>query len=63
MFDFLHAIFSLGTVRAVLAFFEVFFIIYLVGYASFLFISVVVGGAGIWEGPRRRGGGREGLGE
>nr|WP_325199494.1 glycosyltransferase [uncultured Oscillibacter sp.] len=54
MFDFLHAIFSLGTVRAVLAFFEVFFIIYLVGYASFLFISVVVGGNEIFEGTKKK---------
>lgn len=54
MFDFLRSIFSLGTIQAVLAFFEIFFVIYLVGYSSFLFISVVAGGNEIFEGTKKK---------
>ncbi len=55
MFDFLRSIFSLGTIQAVLAFFEIFFVVYLVGYSSFLFISVVAGGNEIFEGTKKSG--------
>ena len=54
MFDFLRTLFTLGTVQTVLAFFEGFFVLYLVGYSSFLFISVIVGGNEIFEGTKKR---------
>ena len=54
MFDFLRTLFTLGTMQTVLAFFEGFFVLYLVGYSSFLFISVIVGGNEIFEGTKKR---------
>ena len=35
MFEVLRTIFPLGTVQTVLAFFEIFFVVYLIGYSSF----------------------------
>jgi len=40
--------------KSVLMFFEVFFIIYLIGYASFLFASVVVGSNEVFEGLKKK---------
>lgn len=54
MFEFLRSVFTMGFVQTVLAFFEIFFVIYLVGYSSFLFVSVVVGGNEIFEGAKKR---------
>ena len=33
---------------------EVFFIVYLIGYASFLFASVIVGGNEVFEGLKKK---------
>lgn len=54
MFEFLRSVFSISTVQAVLAVFEIFFVVYLVGYATFLFVSVVVGGNEIFEGIKKK---------
>ena len=54
MFDFLRSMFTLSFMQTVLTFFEVFFIVYLVGYSSFLFTSVIVGGNEIFEGTKKR---------
>ena len=53
MFEVLRTIFPLGTVQTVLAFFEIFFVVYLIGYSSFLFSSVLAGGNEIFEGTKR----------
>lgn len=42
------------TARTVLTFFEIFFIVYLAGYSSFLFISVLVGGNEVFEGAKKK---------
>ena len=54
MFEFLRSLFTMETMQAILAFFEIFFVVYLVGYSSFLFISVLVGGNEIFEGTKKR---------
>lgn len=54
MFEFLRSLFDLGFMQTVLAVFEIFFVIYLVGYSSFLFISVLAGGNEIFEGTKKR---------
>ena len=54
MFEVLRTIFPLGTVQTVLAFFEIFFVVYLIGYSSFLFSSVLAGGNEIFEGTKKR---------
>ena len=53
-FNFIRSVFDPGFVRELLSFFEVFFVIYLIGYSSFLFISVIVGGNEIFEENKRR---------
>ena len=54
MLEVLRTIFPLGTVQTVLAFFEIFFVVYLIGYSSFLFSSVLAGGNEIFEGTKKR---------
>lgn len=54
MLAFIRSLISLGTVQTLLAFFEIFFVIYLVGYSTFLFASVVVGGNEVFEGIKRK---------
>ncbi len=54
MFDFIRSLFSMEAIQTFLSFFEIFFIIYLVGYATFLFTSVVVGGNEIFEGIKKK---------
>ncbi len=54
MFEVLRTVFPLGTVQTVLAFFEIFFVVYLIGYSSFLFSSVLAGGNEIFEGTKKR---------
>lgn len=54
MFEVLRTIFPLGTVQTVLAFFEIFFVVYLIGYSSFLFSSVLAGGNENFEGTKKR---------
>ena len=45
---------TLEIIKALLAFCEVFFIVYLIGYASFLFASVVIGSNEVFEGLKKR---------
>lgn len=40
--------------KQMLTFFEIFFVIYLLGYASFLFASVIIGSNEVFEGLKRR---------
>lgn len=41
-------------IKDILLFSEFFFVIYLIGYASFLFVSVIVGGNEVFEGLKKR---------
>lgn len=54
MFDFLRSIVTIETVQAILSVAEAFFVLYLVGYSTFLFVSVIVGGNEIFEGVKKR---------
>ena len=49
MFDFLYNFFTIGTVKTILYYVEIFFVIYLIGYSTFLFFSVIVGGNELFE--------------
>lgn len=54
MFDFIYDIFTLDTVMALLSIIEVFFLIYLLGYASFLFASVIAGSNQLFEDMKKK---------
>lgn len=54
MFDFIYDIFTVETVLALLSFLEVLFLIYLLGYASFLFASVIVGSNQLFEDMKKK---------
>lgn len=49
MLEFLRNIFNIETVKSILSVAEIFFVIYLIGYSTFLFFSVVVGGNELFE--------------
>ena len=49
MFDFLHEFFTLETVKTILYYVEFFFFFYMIGYSTFLFLSVIVGGNELFE--------------
>lgn len=46
--------FALSTVQTILFYTSIFFVIYLIGYSTFLFISIVVGGNEVFESVKRR---------
>ncbi|WMI82632.1 glycosyltransferase family 2 protein [Anaerotignum sp. MB30-C6] len=54
MFDFLYDYFTLESVKTILYYTEIFFVIYLLGYSSFLFISVVSGGNELFENMKKK---------
>ena len=54
MFDFIYDIFTIDTVLAILSVFEICFLIYLLGYASFLFASVIAGSNQLFEDMKRK---------
>lgn len=54
MFSFLQEIFTLETVKTILTYVEIFFVIYLLGYSTFLFISVVSGGNELFENIKKK---------
>lgn len=54
LIEWIQSHFSLGTVHTILYYTEIFFIIYLVGYSTFLFASVIAGGNEIFEGIKKR---------
>ena len=49
MFDFIYNVFTLESVKTILYYAEIFFVIYLIGYSTFLFLSVIVGGNELFE--------------
>lgn len=54
MFDFLYDYFTLESVKTILYYTEIFFVIYLLGYSSFLFISMVSGGNELFENMKKK---------
>lgn len=54
MFDFLYNIFTIEEVQTILYYTEIFFVIYLLGYSTFLFISVVSGGNELFENIKKK---------
>lgn len=54
MFDFLYNMFTIEKVQAILYYTEIFFVIYLLGYSTFLFISVVSGGNELFENIKKK---------
>jgi len=54
MFDFIYTWFDVETVKTILYYTEIFFIVYLVGYSTFLFVSVVVGSNELFENIKRK---------
>lgn len=45
---------AIETVKTILSVAEIFFIVYLIGYASFLFLSVVIGSNEVFEGLKKK---------
>lgn len=54
MSDFLSSIFSVDTVKTILFVTEIFFTVYLAGYSTFLFASVIAGSDQLFTGIKRR---------
>ncbi|MEG0306809.1 MAG: glycosyltransferase [Clostridium sp.] len=54
MFSFLQEMFTLETVKTILIYVEIFFVIYLLGYSTFLFVSVVSGGNELFENIKKK---------
>ena len=49
MFDWIYSVFTIDTVKTILYYAQIFFVIYLIGYSTFLFLSVIVGGNELFE--------------
>ncbi|MDO4481927.1 MAG: glycosyltransferase [Bacillota bacterium] len=54
MLDFVYNLFSVETVRAILSFIGIFFVLYLAGYSTFLFASVLVGSSQLFTDIKKR---------
>lgn len=54
MFEFIYDIFTIDNVKSLLFYVEIFFIIYLAGYSTFLFASVISGGNELFEAIKKR---------
>ena len=54
MLDFIYDVFTLEMVQNILIYVEVFFVIYLMGYSTFLFVSVVVGGNELFQSIKKK---------
>lgn len=54
MFDYLNEVFTLETVQTILFYAEIFFVIYLIGYSTFLFVSVLSGGNELFENIKKK---------
>ena len=53
MMDWLYDVFTVDTVKTILTCVEYFFIVYLIGYSTFLFVSVLVGENQLFEDMRK----------
>lgn len=54
MLDFIYDIFTLEMVQSILSYAGIFFVVYLLGYATFLFVSVIVGGNELFENIKKK---------
>lgn len=54
MFELMRSWFDIETVKTILYYVEIFFVLYLLGYSTFLFLSVVVGGSELFENVKRK---------
>ena len=54
MFDFIYNIFTVDTVERILKVVEIFFVLYLAGYSTFLFASVLVGSNQLFTDIKKR---------
>ena len=54
MFDFFRSVFTVETVKQILLIAEIFFVLYLAGYSTFLFASVIVGSNQLFTDIKKR---------
>lgn len=54
MLEWIYRIFTVDTVKLMLYYSEIFFVVYLLGYSTFLFVSVLVGGNQLFEDVKKR---------
>ena len=54
MLDFFHTVFTVETVKRILEVVEIFFVLYLAGYSTFLFASVIVGSNQLFTDLKKR---------
>ena len=54
MLDWIYDLISVDTMKSLLSFTEMFFVIYLLGYSTFLFVSVLVGGNQLFEDIKKK---------
>lgn len=54
MLEWIYGIFTADTVKRLLYYSEIFFVAYLLGYSTFLFVSVLVGGNQLFEDVKKR---------
>lgn len=54
MLEWIYRIFTVDTVKLLLYYSEIFFVVYLLGYSTFLFVSVLVGGNQLFEDVKKR---------
>ena len=52
--QFLYANFDVETVKTILYYTEIVFVLYLIGYSTFLFASVIAGGNELFENIKRK---------
>lgn len=52
--DFIYRMFTVESVRTLLTYVEIFFVLYLIGYSTFLFLSVLVGSDTLFTGIKKR---------
>lgn len=54
MLEWIYGIFTVDTIKLLLYYSEIFFVVYLLGYSTFLFVSVLVGGNQLFEDVKKR---------
>lgn len=54
MLQFIYDIFTVDMVKTILYYVEIFFVLYLLGYSTFLFVSVLVGGNQLFEDIKKK---------
>jgi len=52
--DFIYEIFTVDLIKSILFYSEIFFVIYMLGYSTFLFVSVIVGGNQLFEDIKKK---------